>query len=378
MQRCDAIVVGGGPAGSACARRLSDAGLDVRVLDKCAFPRDKTCAGWVTPEVLTLTQLDPHDYELGRTLQPVHGFQIGEIGGPMTEIRYEQPVSYGIRRCEFDHYLLERSGARLTLGHAVRTIRRSAAHWQIDDELAAPMLVGAGGHFCPVAELLGVRPGHGRVVAAQEVEFDLAAAQADACRVAVDIPELYFCRDLRGYGWCFRKGNYLNIGLGREDARGLSEHVRSCVVYLQVQGRIPRDTPARYRGHAYTLYGHNRRVRTGDGVILIGDAAGMAASPSGEGIRTAIESGILAAETILTAAGDYHASLLSRYEHKLEQRFGSPDPGHDWLAGTPGRLAAALGGWLFALPWFARRIVLEGWFLHERPTTGRAARVRSA
>ena len=51
MDTCDALVVGGGPAGSSCARALERAGLDVVVLDRASFPRDKVCAGWVTPEL---------------------------------------------------------------------------------------------------------------------------------------------------------------------------------------------------------------------------------------------------------------------------------------------------------------------------------------
>jgi len=42
---CDALIVGGGPAGSTCARHLRHAGLDVLVVDRAAFPRDKVCAG---------------------------------------------------------------------------------------------------------------------------------------------------------------------------------------------------------------------------------------------------------------------------------------------------------------------------------------------
>ena len=62
MRTADAIVVGGGPGGSTCARKLREAGLDVLVLDKATFPRTKLCAGWVTPEALRDLELDPGDY----------------------------------------------------------------------------------------------------------------------------------------------------------------------------------------------------------------------------------------------------------------------------------------------------------------------------
>ena len=129
MDSCDALIVGGGPAGSTCAWKLRQAGLDVMVMDAAVFPRDKLCAGWITPPVVAELDLDPEAYRQGasdpgspggRTLQPITGFRVGLIGGrDEIETGYGRPVSFGIRRCEFDHYLLQRSGARLRLGHAV-------------------------------------------------------------------------------------------------------------------------------------------------------------------------------------------------------------------------------------------------------------------
>jgi hypothetical protein len=113
-------------------------------------------------------------------------------------------------------------------------------------------------------------------------------------------------------------------------------------------------------------------------LIVVGDAAGMAHSPSGEGIRTAIESGLLAAETILGAAGDYGGERLRAYERALAARFGPPQPRFDWASALPERIKSTIGRWLFAIPWFARRVVLEHWFLHAQPPMGCAKRVRSA
>src|SRR5579862_3658801 len=123
MQTCDCLVVGGGPAGSSCARALVQSGFDVLVLDKAEFPRDKVCAGWITPAVIDELQIDLGDYRRERVLQPITGFRTGMIGGGPVFTRYDRPVSYGIRRCEFDHYLLARSGARLQLGEPLASLR---------------------------------------------------------------------------------------------------------------------------------------------------------------------------------------------------------------------------------------------------------------
>src|SRR4029453_5576054 len=107
------------------------------------------------------------------------------------------------------------------------------------ESVRTPLLIGAGGHFCPVARFLGARLGEEPIVAAQEVEFRMDARQLSRCRVEGGAPELSFTPDVKGYGWCFRKGEFLNVGLGREDRTRLTEHVRGFVEFLQRKGRIP-------------------------------------------------------------------------------------------------------------------------------------------
>lgn len=364
MERCDVLIVGGGPAGASCAWRLRAAGRDVLVMDKKTFPRDKVCAGWITPAVVDTLELDTADYRRAHVLQPITAFRTGAEGGPQTQVYYDRPVSYGIRRCEFDHYLLKRSGARLRLGESLRTMRREAGRWIINEAIEAPLVIGAGGHFCPVARHLGARPGRGELaVAAQEIEFEMDSSQADQCRVAPDMPELYFCRDLRGYGWCFRKGNFLNVGLGREGGQQLSRHVSAFRDSLVRRGRISPDTPEGFNGHAYLLYTSARRAVVADGVMLVGDAAGLAYPQSGEGIRPAVESGLLAAETAITHDGDYSRQQLEPYQRELIHRFGERrrEPATEQ---TVGRTKQAVARWLLGSRWFSQHVVLERWFLH--------------
>jgi len=339
---------------------LRAAGLDVVVVDKAAFPRDKVCAGWITPEVVEALRLDVDDYRRGRTFQPITGFRTGRIGGPAVETDYARPVSFAIRRCEFDDYLLRRSGARLQTGTPVTSLRRLHDHWIVNEELRAPVLVGAGGHFCPVARHLhGNREGEALVVA-QEVEFRI---EPDRCRVEPGTAEIYFSPDLQGYGWCVHKGDFLNVGLGRRDPpERLSTQVRDFVAFLLREGRLGGDMPSAWRGHAYRLYERTSRRLFGDGVLLVGDAAGLAYPASGEGILPAVESGLLAAEALLAAGGRYDQDRLEPYRHALEARRG-PRGRRTTL---PPRLLARISGPLLRSPWFARHVVLERLFLHRR------------
>ena len=362
MQRADVVVVGGGPAGSSCAGRLVAAGLQGGVGDRARFPRDKPCAGWITPEAVEAVGLVPDEYGRGRTLQAVRRFRVGWIGGEAREVGYDHPVSYGILRREFDTWLLERSRARVRLGEGVGSLRRTHGRWVVNEELTAPLLVGAGGHFCPVARMLK-GPGRSRgVVVAQEMEIRLSAEQASLCRVAADRPELDFTSDFSGYGWCFRKGEFLNVGLGKRDPQSLAADVRTYLGWLEHKGRIPTGLAAPLRGHAYRLReGRPPRV-SDDGVLLVGDAAGLAHASSGEGILPAILSGHVASEVLLEAMNGGGASAFESYPQRLAGRIG---PRSEWT--VPGPLRALAGKALLGSTWLTRHVVLDRFFLHRRP-----------
>jgi len=221
MESSSVLIVGGGPAGSSCAKALHEAGLDAIILDKNTFPRNKVCGGWITPPVLDSLNIDLAEYATGRVLQAITGFRTSLLGSTEIESEYGRAISYGIRRFEFDDYLLKRCGARLRLGEPLKSIERSANGWIVNGQIHTRLIVGAGGHFCPVARFLGARTSEETPVTAQEVEFQMNAAQLSSCSVRGNLPELFFCEDMLGYGWCFRKGDFLNVGLGRLDPHSL-------------------------------------------------------------------------------------------------------------------------------------------------------------
>ena len=371
MESTDVLIVGGGPAGSTLAWRLRDAGLHVSILDKREFPRDKVCAGWVTPAVMDTLQIDLDDYRQGRTLQPISGFRVSQLGQKQVETHYQdEPVSYGIRRREFDEYLLRRSGAELMLGQAFKSMERDGDSWLINGEIRASLVIGAGGHFCPVARRIGAKLGSSeQVVAAQEIEFEMSEEQKAGCHAEPEVPELFFTPDLKGYGWIFRKGDYLNVGLGREENHRLSEHVQAFCDFLRESGRLDFDITDKFKGHAYLLYPHALRQVVDEGVLLIGDAAGLAYPQSGEGIRPAIESALLAAPVIRDAAGDYSRKKLQSYQQILEERFGERQPAPSLLERLPLGVKQLLASKLMRTHWFTRKVVIDRWFLqsHQPP-----------
>ncbi len=369
MDNCDVLITGGGPAGSSCAWALRGSGLDIVVVDRARFPRDKICGGWITPAVMTELQINAAEYSASRVLQPITGFRTSIMGRRPVETTYGRAVSYGVRRCEFDDYLLARSAARVFQGCAVSRIERSGDHWIINDQIRTKLLVGAGGHFCPVARFLGARHGSEPIVAAQEIEFQLNERQSAACAVVPEIPELMFCPDMKGYGWCFRKGAFLNVGLGRMDRHRLAAHVDAFVAWLKRCGRIPPDSPSALPGHAYLLYGFGGRASVCDGGLLVGDAAGLAYPESGEGIRPAVESGLIAAGVILEAEGDYSAATLGRYRDRLRTRFTGSGAERFARRGAgllPQWVVRGAAQTLMSTGWFSRRVLLDSWFLHAQ------------
>ena len=366
MDSCDVLIVGGGPAGSSCAWGLRSSGIHAVILDKARFPRNKICGGWITPSVLQALEIDPEDYAHGRTLQPITGFQVSCMERQAVGVRYDRTVSYGIRRCEFDEFLLRRSGVEVREGLSIVSLQRSGDSWIVNGDIKTSCLVGAGGHFCPVARLMGNSNGEEPVIA-QEVEFEMDAQQAASCAIQREVPELYFCRDLQGYGWCFRKGNFLNVGLGRLDQHGLREHVSRFVQFLRANGRFAFDLPNKLCGHAYLLSGYSRRKLLDDSVMLIGDAAGLAYPQSGEGILPAVQSGLLAARAIRSAEGRYARGDLEAYAELLvEGSTGTSSRSEAAARCIPRGLRDMVGRWLLSTEWFCRREVIGNWFLHAQ------------
>ena len=108
-------VIGGGPAGSTCAWKLGQAGVDLVVLDRARFPRTKLCAGWITPEVVSDLELDLSSY-------PHSSMSFDKLHFHLRNWKFaKKTTQHSIRRYEFDDYLLQRSGATVH-EHTVRKI----------------------------------------------------------------------------------------------------------------------------------------------------------------------------------------------------------------------------------------------------------------
>ena len=156
----------------------------------------------------------------------------------------------------------------------------------------------------------------------------------------------------------------MNVGAGRLSASGFPASVREFVALLEARGRA-RAVPSKWKGHAYLLDCTSTRRVYGDRMLLVGDAAGLALAPSGEGILAAVESGLLAADAILAARPGYSDDDLAAYVDRIEKRFG-PRGKTGAFGSLPGWARDAAARVLFGSAWLTRRFLLEDAFLHVR------------
>ena len=292
MKKYRVVIVGGGPAGAACAGKLIKAGLEPLVVDKQTFPRQKVCAGWLTPGAFESLGVRPEEYPADLSVFPylkvyLHGFPIRRRG-----------KQYAIRRLEFDHWLLERSGAEV-IHHEVKSIQPCERGYCLDGQIEAEILVGAGGTHCPVYRRFyaGTQPRSGAKIVALEDEFQHDWTD-QVCRL------WFFENGLPGYAWYVpKKGGFVNIGVGGNaeilQLRGatIQGQWEYLVAKIRRMGLVGKDN-LNPRGYVYHLRGNDFKAPA-DNLYLIGDAAGLATLDMGEGIGPAILSGLLAADAIL-------------------------------------------------------------------------------
>jgi menaquinone-9 beta-reductase len=368
MQSCEVAIIGAGPAGSTCARVLSERGLSVLLLDRDQFPREKPCAGWITPAVLQTLKIDPELYRKERLLQEIREFSTGVMYGSELTSAYGETVSYAIRRSEFDHFLLLQASAPTLLGEPVASLERSADGWVVNGNIQARLLIGAGGHNCPVARALGALPGRESAIVAMVAELEMGEEQRQRSPLVPGRVSLSFTRDMNGYGWLLRKGNFVNVGLGHLLNKDVRRQCDDFSRHLKHRGQLDRDISEHFKGHAYLPYrGSGGRRMVGDRALLIGDAAGVSYPESGEGILPAIETALMAAQTVLDASRDYRQEKLAPYCAAVSRRYG----GTSRFGGVilPAGVKKLGGTALLSSSWLTRHLVLDRWFLHkaERP-----------
>ncbi len=339
----DVIVVGAGPAGSTTAFYLAQAGLDVLLLDKAAFPRDKICGDGLTPRAVRQlvrmgidTRADPDGSGWIRN----KGLRI--VGGGMRlELPWPELASfpdYGLvrPRLDFDQLLAEhavKAGALLHERTNVTGPVLDASTGRIvgvtakplDDDgrtagdsvtFRAPLVVAADGVSSRLSTAMGLHKRDDRPMGVAVRTYFRTPRHDDEWMESW--LELWSGNDLLpGYGWIFACGNGTsNVGLGILDtsrAFGRVDYkdlLRRWTVQLPSEwGFTPDNMIGGIRGAALPM-AFNRQPHYSRGLLLVGDAGGMVNPFNGEGIDYAMEAASLASQVITDAKA--HATAIGR------------------------------------------------------------------
>jgi len=342
---CDIVIGGGGPAGATCALYAERLGLDVLLVDKEEFPRDKIC-GDVIPSlgVECLRELDLLDALHQAPHVRASGMVFSSPAGSQVTIPFTSPtadlagyVCYVCRREIFDDILFQTAKERVATregfkvddllldGGQVRGVVGTDADGA-SVEITAKVTVGADGYRSTVARRLGLYahdPRHWAVA---------TRAYYRGVKGVSSAIEIHFVRAiLPGYFWIFPlEDGLVNAGLGmlyRELKKRRINLKRAHVAATEADFFRDRFQDAEIlddiAGWNLPLGSRKRQVH-GDGFLLLGDAAGLVNPFSGEGIGNAMHSGKIAAEVLaeVCRGTDYSASTLQAYAERLWATLG--------------------------------------------------------
>lgn len=322
MKETDVLIIGGGPAGSACALLLSDAGIPVTILDKSAFPRDKICGDALSPDVINqLVRIRPslrERFNQQGDRRKITGLRLVAPSGEHFELylnkgQDQEIEGFVMPRMEFDRTLNEevQTAANVQLLENVKVtaveqvaggvlVKTSSGDWK------AKMIVGAdGAHSIVAKQLAGFEMDREHYCAALRVYYENVSWDQEG-----DLIELHFLPEVSpGYLWVFpMEGNKANVGIGmlskfvaeknvnlrKELDKALASHP---VLAPRFENARPMES---VKGFGIPL-GSKKFPLSGAHFLLVGDAASLVDPMTGEGVGNALRSGRFAAEHIIKA-----------------------------------------------------------------------------
>ncbi len=336
------IIVGAGPAGATAAYFLAKAGVDVLLLDKATFPRDKSCGdGLGYHAVHMLEKMGLGTWVRQEMHNANHHFLLSSPDGTHASAPTPpdmQGYSYIIPRVEFDAKLVEialgagatfHPGTRVgTLAHlAPDRVRLDATRNGRAVSYEAPLVIAADGGNVSFTRRLGLAPRLPEWVAVRTYyEGDTGDPHQLEIHWAPSV--------LPGYCWIFPSGGgRVNVGVGaysrdvREQRLNLSAMLESFVAE-NPHARARLESARR----AVPILGHPLRADAPDvtpytdNVLVAGEAAGLVSPLTGEGIGNSMVSGELAAQAAIEALsrGAFSASALATYGRDFHARFDAP------------------------------------------------------
>jgi len=320
---CDVLVVGAGPAGSACAQTLAEAGIDVVFIDQHDFPRDKVCGDGLIPDShAALRRLGVHDEVMAAAQHVQHVRCVAPRGGVV-----DVPGTLAVLpRKQLDHVLCrsaQRAGARLVtplrfeapLRDGDRVVGARVRAGDAQHEIGARWVVMATGAVPQAALAAGVceRRTPSGVALRGYVKNDALVGRITQLQM------VWHPRLSGGYGWIFPcPGGVFNIGAGLTGSHSALPGGRHAMQDVNLRQMFDAfceiHAPARELMQGGVLQGEIKGAPlrcsllgaawSRPGLLVTGEAAGSTYAFSGEGIGKAMETGMLAADALRAGLAD--------------------------------------------------------------------------
>ena len=343
----DVLIIGAGPGGATAAYHLARHGIDVLIVDRSAFPREKVCGDGLTPRAVAAMlrmgiDTDDPGFERVGGLR-VHARE-GTVDLPWPELGTWPGYGLVRTRYDFDQLLVEKAqkaGARLLEDtEALQPVLedgwvRGATVRPAGDRRAAPVTMRARA-----------------VVAADSAASRFAAhagVRRDATRPLGIAARRYYTTDyhpgpwfeswldlwdgdmlLPGYGWLFPvAGGRVNLGGGLLNTFKNFKDISAQQLFDAFARMLPDEFGiSEESADGRVLSGplpmsFNRVPQAVPGMVVVGDAAGAVNPMNGEGIAYAMETSEIAAELIHEALVKDRPGLLSMYPTVLQDRYAA-------------------------------------------------------
>ena len=320
----DVMVLGAGPGGCMAARVLSDAGFKVLLVEAEKIPRDKPCGGFIPPQAAGLIEdaFGPIPASCLSRPDRVRGARlICEGGGD-----YELPFSrdgISVVRSRLDAFLASGCGAQVMDGCRMDDFNMERFHIQAqlirdgkEETAESTYLVAADGADSTVLRLL--RPEFHRLYAAPHLERTMLVLSGVESDWDPEWMGLALMREGRGIARFFVKDDIVGLAINHDPVKGWKEELDALSVFLRHRAGLRMQGEAMRQPSSSNRMGTAGHYNLGAGcALLVGEAAGLL-DPWGFGIHLALESGRVAAESLVESAGERITPHI-RYRYRMQE-----------------------------------------------------------
>ncbi|MFW9808835.1 MAG: geranylgeranyl reductase family protein [Candidatus Thorarchaeota archaeon] len=330
----DVIVIGAGPGGATVSRYLATLGLEVLMIDKDTFPRDKPCGGGFSQTIIDeFSYLKPRVHEFLKGVA-----RVGVIHSPNRQISLQGRVDMAVTlRTDFDNVLYEEAvsaGVEPLVNSRAKDVVIKEDYITIElagsKSVQGKVVIGADGITSMVARKtnLNKRWPNSSITACRVCEIP-AKSKDIIDRYTEDLKYHFFANldGKPGYGWIFPKEDTINVGLGfiGPHSAGLPRVFEAFVKYLKKRDLLMEDSDVSGTKGALVPTGGPIQNTVTDRCVLLGDAAGHVSPLTGGGIVYAMRAARYAAHVISNSLENEKADVesLMRYHHLWKSDFGN-------------------------------------------------------